>query len=388
MSPESEVGVALLHWTWPPTTGGVETHVFDLARFLAGLGARVTVITGEGRPEPVEDGEVVRVPELDLGRVRAEPELRGPAAASHYLPALQGILESRRVTVVHGHNLHHFSAGPALALDSLRATHGVRLFHTFHETWPDVLASNPVYAGWEGNFAVSAHVQSQCASLLGFVPSLARLGVDLARFTPVERRSRGPLRILHPARVLPWKGVDLSVAMLGLLRDRGIQARLVITDTQRIADWNGELDAYRRQVVDLAIERRVLDRIEFVTPRLGEMPALYASADVVVYPTVGEEPYGLVPLEAMSCARPVVASRSGGITETVVDGVTGFLVDRHDVLALADRVEALARDPGLRRRMGAAGRRRVEDEFDGRAYAAMMLARYRTVAAAGDRASA
>jgi glycosyltransferase involved in cell wall biosynthesis len=44
------------------------------------------------------------------------------------------------------------------------------------------------------------------------------------------------------------------------------------------------------------------------------------------YQTVGEEPYGLVPLEAMSCGRPIVASRSGGIPETVVDGVTGFTV--------------------------------------------------------------
>jgi glycosyltransferase involved in cell wall biosynthesis len=388
VSPGPEGGLALLHWTWPPTTGGVETHVSDLARFLVGLGARVTVITGEARPERVEGGEVVHLPELDLGRVRAEPGLRAPDAARRYRAALQRIIESRRVTVVHGHNLHHFSPGPAIALDDLRVTHGLRLFHTFHETWPDVLASNPVYAGWDGNYAVSAHVQRQCESLLGFVPSLARLGVDLARFRPVKRSSHGPLRILHPARVLPWKGVHLSVAMLALLRDRGIQASLVITDTQRIADWNGELDEYRRQVVDLAIERRVLDRIEFVSPRLDEMPALYASADVVVYPTVGEEPYGLVPLEAMSCARPVVASRSGGIVETVVDGVTGFLVERHDVHALADRVEALARDPELRRRMGAEGRRRVEDEFDGRAYAATMLARYRTAAPAGDRASA
>jgi glycosyltransferase involved in cell wall biosynthesis len=388
MGPESEVRLALLHWTWPPTTGGVETHVSDLARFLVGLGAHVTVITGETRPEQVEHGEVVHVPELDLGRVRAEPGLRSPDSARIYRAALERTLESRRVNVVHGHNLHHFSPGPALALDGLRSSLGLRLFHTFHETWPDVLATNPVYAGWDANFAVSAHVRSQCASLLGFEPLLARLGVDIDRFKPVERSVGGPLRILHPARVLPWKGVDLSVAMLGLLRDHGIGASLVITDTQRIADWHGELDAYRRQVVTLAIDRGVLDRIEFVTPRLDEMPALYASADIVVYPTVGEEPYGLVPLEAMSCARPVVASRSGGIVETVIDGTTGFLVDRHDVATLADRVEALARDPGLRHRMGAAGRRRVEDEFDGRAYAATMLDRYRTSPPAGDGTSA
>ncbi len=387
MGPKSEVRLALVHWTWPPTTGGVETHIFDLAQFMVALGGRVTVFTGEPRPEQIEHGEVVHVPELELDRVRAEPSLRSPAAAGRYRAALEHALESRRVTVVHGHNLHHFSPGPALALDDLRVTRGLRLFHTFHETWPDVLASSPVYAGWDGNFAVSAHVQRQCGSLLGFVPMLGRLGVDTDRLKPVERPTSGSVRVLHPARMLPWKGVHLSVAMLGLLRDRGIEAILVLTDTQRIADWNGELDAYRRQVVDLAMQLGVLERIEFVNPRIEDMPALYASADIVVYPTIGEEPYGLVPLEAMSCARPVVASRSGGISETVVDRVTGFLVERDDVVALADRVEALARDPGLRRRMGTAGRKLVEKEFDGRAYAAAMLARYRSSSPAGDRAS-
>ena len=379
-----ELRLALLHWTWPPTTGGVETHIFELARFMVALGAEVTVLTGEPRPQQIEGGEVVHVPELELDSVRTEPGLRLPDSAARYRDALEPILTTRGVTALHAHNLHHFSPGPALALDEMRSRHGLRLFHTFHETWPDVLASNPVYAGWDGNFAVSEHVQTQCARLLGFTPLLARLGVDMDRFLTVDRPMGGPLRILHPARVLPWKGVHVSVAMLALLRDRGIEATLVITDTQRIADWNGELDAYRRQVVDLAVKRGVLDRIEFVSPRVEEMPALYSSADIVVYPTIGEEPYGLVPLEAMSCGRPVVGSRSGGIVETVVDGVTGFIVERGDVIGLAERVEALAMDPELRRRMGIAGRRRVEEGFDGRAYATAMLARYRTGSPAPD----
>jgi glycosyltransferase involved in cell wall biosynthesis len=108
------------------------------------------------------------------------------------------------------------------------------------------------------------------------------------------------------------------------------------------------------------------------------MPQLYKAADVVVYPTVGEEPYGLVPLEAMSCARPVVASRSGGIAETVIDGITGYIVARGDVDAMADRVGRLLREPALARRLGNAGRRHVEQHFDARKYVGRLIDRYTT----------
>jgi glycogen synthase len=178
--------------------------------------------------------------------------------------------------------------------------------------------------------------------------------------------------------MLPWKGIHLSVKMLSLLLSRGVEAELTITDTQRIADWNQELDTYRRHVVGLAKSLGVLERIRLRTPRFEDMPALYAASDVVIYPTVGEEPYGLVPLEAMSSARPVVASRSGGIVETILDGVTGFLVERDNVEQLADRVEQLARDPALMERMGQAGRQRVEELFDARNYVSAMIGRYRS----------
>jgi glycogen synthase len=60
------------------------------------------------------------------------------------------------------------------------------------------------------------------------------------------------------------------------------------------------------------------DRVDLRPAAYADMPSLYAESDVVVYPTVGEEPYGLVPLEAMSCGSPVVVARSGGLSETVL----------------------------------------------------------------------
>jgi len=81
-----------------------------------------------------------------------------------------------------------------------------------------------------------------------------------------------------------------------------------------------------------------------------------------VYPSI-EEPFGLVPIEAMAHGRPVVASCRGGTRETVVHGETGLLVDTLDPVAMADAMLALWNDPPRCGRLGAAGRERYLEHF-------------------------
>jgi glycosyltransferase involved in cell wall biosynthesis len=372
-----------VHWAFPPTTGGVESHVADLSTGLAARGCQVTVLTGEPAPEQCSSVTVIRSELLDLGRIRA-----GLDAATPYRDAvlrdIERVLISVRPDVVHGHNLHHFAAAPALALDELSRRQGFRMYHTFHETWPDLLHEKPVYRGWAGNYAVSRHVREECAARIGFSPDLRPLGIDTARFRtrcPPFSGEDVPV-ILHPARLLPWKGVDVSLRMLSLLAERGVSARLIFTDTARIADWDGELSAYRADILRLISELGLGGRVEPRAVSYRDMPGLYEEADVVIYPTVAAEPYGLVPLEAMSACRPVVASRCGGIPETLVDGVTGWLVDPGEAEALADRVTSLIADPELARRMGEAGRRHVCEHFDLQRYLDGVLDAYRTASMA------
>jgi glycosyltransferase involved in cell wall biosynthesis len=89
---------------------------------------------------------------------------------------------------------------------------------------------------------------------------------------------------------------------------------------------------------------------------------LYSHAAVFCCPSV-YEPFGLINLEAMACETPVVASAVGGILEVVVDGETGFLVPPAKPEALADALRRVLDDAGLARRLGRAGRRRVEAQF-------------------------
>jgi len=113
-----------------------------------------------------------------------------------------------------------------------------------------------------------------------------------------------------------------------------------------------------RQAEALARAAAALDgAVEMVGFR-RDVAACLAAADVVALPSL-QEGLGVAALEAMAAGRPVVASRVGGLAEAVVHEETGLLVPPGDPTALATALVRLARDPGLRARLGAAGRARV-----------------------------
>jgi glycosyltransferase involved in cell wall biosynthesis len=114
---------------------------------------------------------------------------------------------------------------------------------------------------------------------------------------------------------------------------------------------------------DLGAELGIADRLIFAGSRPPEELFRYYGAGNVSVSTPWYEPFGLTPLEAMACGRPVIGSAVGGIAFTVQDGVTGFHVPPRDPRALAGLLEHLRADPALGRRMGVAARARVEMEF-------------------------
>lgn len=125
---------------------------------------------------------------------------------------------------------------------------------------------------------------------------------------------------------------------------------------------------YKAQVLQRAADDPILSqRLHYIGFR-DDVQRVYAAADVVVCASDFES-YGKANLEAMSCGTPVVSTNRGGPTETVLDGETGFLVPPRDAVALAEHVAALLGDADLRRKMGEAGRRHVEQNFSAQAAA-------------------
>jgi len=173
-------------------------------------------------------------------------------------------------------------------------------------------------------------------------------GVDVATFVvhpPPKRRSDERKVILTTGRGEdPAKGVHtLREAGALLARERNdFVIRVTHTDYTLNTDWFQAIGWHDRDAV----------------------ARLYQQADVCVVPSIWEEPFGLVAVEAMASGRPVCASRVGGLQDIVVHGETGFLCAPGDSAELARRLAQLLDDDGLRRRMGDAGRRRAESEYD------------------------
>jgi D-inositol-3-phosphate glycosyltransferase len=183
-------------------------------------------------------------------------------------------------------------------------------------------------------------------------------GVDTELFTPGDAeaaratlgRSGDPL-ILYVGRLAPIKGLETLLDAIALLARRGRRVRLVVVGGDADEPQDGHEAGLRARITTLGIG----DLVSFAGPQPQEtLRTHYVAADVTVLPSHYES-FGMVALEAMACGSPVVASRVGGLTTTVRDGVTGFLVAEGDVNALAGRLETLLADPDLRWRLGREG---------------------------------
>ncbi len=135
-------------------------------------------------------------------------------------------------------------------------------------------------------------------------------------------------------------------------------------NTQTSAD-----NEYKTRVLQTAASDPLLkSRLHYLGFR-ADSERVIAAADVVVCSSHFES-YGMVNIEAMASGKPVVSTNKGGPSETVADGVTGYLVPPGDAAGLAVHVIALLENVALRRRMGLAGRARVEELFSVKAMAA------------------
>jgi glycosyltransferase involved in cell wall biosynthesis len=175
-------------------------------------------------------------------------------------------------------------------------------------------------------------------------------GIEPAAPVEPRRLAAGPT-ILEVARLAEVKGQRTLLAALGRLDASAI---LVGQDHEHGGAYQDELQA-------LAAQLGVADRVVFAGYR-ADVPALLAGCDVFCLPS-RIEGMPLVVLEAMAYGKPVVATSVGGTPELVVDGVTGILVPPDDATALADALAVVLADPARARRMGEAGRARVERAF-------------------------
>ena len=187
--------------------------------------------------------------------------------------------------------------------------------------------------------------------------AIAHSGID-PRFIEPAPEKEWSWSLLHVGRIDERKGIHTAVAALTHLPP---EATLTI-----IGSWDeGESSRLRA----IAERNGVLERVRFEGQRsAARVWEAYAEADVVVFPVVWEEPWGLVPIEAMGRGRPVVATGRGGSGEYLRDNENALLFEAGDASGLADAVRRLPDDRGLRQRLLRGGlataRRHTEDVFN------------------------
>jgi D-inositol-3-phosphate glycosyltransferase len=365
--------------------GGQNVHVAALATALGADGHEVTVYSR--RDDPDLPDRVAFAPNVTVVPVTA-----GPAAVvskdallphmGEFADVLADAWIADRPDVVHGHfwmsGLATLDAGRRVDialgghLPVAQTFHALGVVKRRHQGLAD---TSPAERSWlEPDVArrvdtVVATCSDEAFELKALgVPSnriaVVPCGVDTAHFTPngpvAPRTER--LRIMTVGRLVQRKGVGIAIQSLARLVARGLDAELVIVGGAGDAahlEVEPEVARLERIIESTGMRDRVTlaGRIEH-----DDLPEMYRSADVVVC-APWYEPFGIVPLEAMACGRPVVATSVGGLIDTVVEDVTGVHVPTRDPEALADALESLLTDAERRARYGAAGRRRAVSRY-------------------------
>ncbi|MCF7953855.1 MAG: glycosyltransferase family 4 protein [Spirochaetales bacterium] len=208
-------------------------------------------------------------------------------------------------------------------------------------------------------------------------------GIPIHRF-PVKKEKPGmlhnPVRILYAGQVHPYKGVLVLVRALALLNqqnksgtaqkngteEKKVPANKVPASTLTIAGTGDKL--FQQELIREAEKGGV--SVNFLGITLYEdMPAVYRNHDVLVFPSIWEEPFGLTHLEAMASGLPVISTDNGGQRVFLRDGENALTCSPDDVPGLADALKRMLLDEELRERIAREGRKTVERDFTFRRYA-------------------
>lgn len=363
--------VLMVASNFPPVIGGIQTYAFELARGLLSRSSELLVVAP--RAEGAAEFDAVSgVPTLRLRSIGDDLALSGVVPLSR-------LLRKRTFDVAFA---THWAPGFALQeaarlagrdLPVFIAAHGKELLHRplaalpFAQAIYDRARSHALQRA-RGFFPVSQRTaQLLAASVAGSSVDICVVtnGVDPEQFQPrdasglkadlVAPRAGGPL-LLSVARLVTRKGLDTALRAFAAVLKEYPDATYVIL---------GDGPDYGR-LAGLANELGVTRNVSFIARSTRPLADYYNACDVFVMP-VREEPgdiegFGLVFLEAGACGKPVIGARAGGVTDAIVDGVTGLLVPPDDPAALTAAITGLLSDPKRCAELGRAARERIVRE--------------------------
>jgi phosphatidylinositol alpha-mannosyltransferase len=355
-----------------PLPGGVNDHVAHLYEGLRARGHDVRILTASHGLQRSSEGDVIRI-----GKgfsVPANGSMGTLTFSPDYVRKVRAVLDREQFDLLHFHE----PFVPFLTLVTLRASQSVNVatFHAYSGFAPGyqavARALRPAARNLHGRIAVSAAARHFADRYLPGDYRVIPNGVDVDRFAravPLARWQDGTPNILFVGRLEERKGLLYLLRAFRAVRRTGVEARLLVVgvgpqdrEARLLVVGTGPQEREARRYV----ATRRLGGVEFLG-RVSdtEKIQLFRTADVFCSPATGRESFGIVLLEAMAAGAPIVCSDIHGYKGVVKRDEQSLLVPPGEVQPLADALLRLLGDPGLRARMGQAGRERsVEFGWD------------------------
>jgi len=380
--------IAQIVCVFPPYGGGIGNVAANLSLHLANLGHEVTVFTPEYNrleddfdqtrpyqvrrlPAMIKFGNAALIPSLTKKLNQFDIiDLHLPFLGSAGLVALYKRLHWKKTKLII--HYHMDLIGKDLIYESIFAVQ----HHLF--TVPELL--------WADKIIVSSHdylINSNIKSIYRKYPkkfTVIPFGVDTKLFYPMSKDGKLTKEYeLQNKKVIMFvgglddahyfKGVDYLIKACAILIKKGKDIRLLIVGKGNL------VSSYKNLTKTLGIEDKVVFT-GFVNDK--DLPQYYNLADVFVLPSISEsEAFGIVLLEAMACAKPVIASDLPGVREVVGQGKTGLLAKPKNEKDLSEKISTLLSDEDLYVRMSRDALLAVKNEYDWNKVAASTVAVYR-----------
>ena len=364
------------HSAYPDSIGGREHHVHLLAKgIVRQVNAQVIVFTGASRGmkftrERTAGGyELVRVPGLRLTLSK------NPCQIYHIAPPLSGLLCREQLDMLHLFEYGSFMTTAAALFAIAHHVPFVLTVYGYELQKPWLRRAKQVFDRSLGAFILQRAQKIICVSDAQRAEMLHIGGARVQHSTIVRvngietdspddfwsceelethlpKGSRGSINLLIAARLEQRKGVAVLLQAFRQVLDRipGEDVRLFL-----VGPDHGERDNIETVMRNLSLQQRIY--IMGAVPPAA-MKSLLKAMDIVVVPSLYEG-MPLIILEAMSCGKPVIASRLSGTSRVITSGVTGVLVSPGDVAELRDALLKLISDRGARNSMGEAARKEV-----------------------------
>ena len=342
--------------------GGVQTAVWQLAAALTDLGHQVTVYGGEGPVRPDLGGRPIAIRTFPYTPRALIPNLG--TRFRKFGERWSFSRHARRAVVAADHDWIVLTKPFDFFWPRLMPGDSKTRF-AFMSGGTDYMPGDRRLANRIAAWVACSHFNAwQIGSRYKCHPRVMFNGVDVARFHPRYRNPglRAELGVTDDevlfafaGRLVGWKGLQIAIAALAHPQLRELPVKLLLIG------GGAARDAWQTLAEDLGVGGRVI----FQPPQPHtELPRFYASADVGVFPSLGDEAFGISVAEAMASGIPVVASYNGGISEVVGnEGHAGLLFEIGNVDQCARAMAALCASPPQRQAMGQAARERIIENF-------------------------